>query len=66
MTRVMAASLPAGIWRLGALLELPRDMYCTHELSPGDVTSGAAAALRCDECRQVIEFMEELRAEDAS
>lgn len=65
MTRVMASSLPAGIWRLGALLELPRDMHCCHELAP-DGPGAVAGGVLCAECREVLALMEELRAESKS
>lgn len=66
MTRAMSASLPTGIWRLGALLELPRDMHCSHELPPADPAGALAGITQCVECRQVLEVMEALRAERAS
>jgi hypothetical protein len=65
MTRAMAASLATGLWRLGALLELPRDMHCSHE----PPTIGAVAvseATLCPECRRVLEVMEALRNERPS
>jgi hypothetical protein len=61
----MASSLPVGIWRLGALLELPRDMHCSHELLP-DAPGARVGGAWCAECRQVLELVEELRAESAS
>ena len=65
MTRALAASLATGLWRLGALQELPRDMHCAHEQPAGDVValSGIAA---CPECRQVLDVMEALRNERPS
>ena len=59
MTRSMSAALANGLWPLGALLELPRDLHCTHELredQPG-------APLECPDCRQVLEVMKALRSE---
>jgi hypothetical protein len=64
MTRAMPASLPTGTWRLGALLELPRDMHCSHELVPAEGAAGGAT--RCAECRQVLAVLEALRNERAS
>jgi hypothetical protein len=65
VTRAMSASLAFGFWRLGELLELPRDMHCSHE----PPTIGAAAlseATLCPECRRVLEVMEALRNERPS
>ena len=55
---VPTSTTTAGMWRLGALLELPRDMHCAHELrergaGPGDEP--------CPDCRRVLEVMEALR-----
>ena len=65
MTRGMAVSLPEGMWRIGALLELPRDMHCSHQLPP-DALGAAADVVPCSQCREVLAFMEELRVEAGS
>jgi hypothetical protein len=65
MTRATSASLAFGFWRLGELVELPRDMHCSHE----PPTIGAATlseAIPCPECRRVLEVMEALRNERPS
>jgi hypothetical protein len=62
MTRSMSATLAQGLWPLGALLELPRDMHCTHELPPsGD--RAAAGLPECPDCRLVLGVMSALRSE---
>ena len=65
MTRVMTASLGTGLWHLGALAELPRDMHCTHETPPSD-SAAAARIVQCPECRQVLDVIEALRSERPS
>ena len=59
------AALTNALWRLGALLELPRDMHCGHATPAGDgeATTGEAP---CPECRQVLEVMNALRNERPS
>ena len=41
MTKSLAVSLATGLWRLGALGELPRDMHCSHEPLTGDAATAA-------------------------
>jgi len=65
MTRAITASLATGLWRLGVLLELPRDMHCSHEPPAGDAAAIAGIA-QCPECRRVQEVMEALRNERPS
>lgn len=65
MTRAMSASLAFGFWRLGELLELPRDMHCAHELPSSD-SAALAGVASCPECRRVLEVMETLRNERPS
>ena len=65
MTRAMSASLAFGFWRLGELLELPRDMHCSHE-PPAIGAAALSEATPCPECRQVLEVMEALRNERPS
>jgi hypothetical protein len=57
----MSAALVNGLWPLGALLELPRDMHCDHELPAAGLPARAAA--QCPECQRVREVMEALRNE---
>ena len=59
MTRSMSAALANGLWPLGALLELPRDLHCTHELRQDE----AGTAVECPDCRLVLEVMKTLRSE---
>lgn len=61
VTRLMSAALANGLWPLGALLELPRDMHCTHEVPVKD--GAVSAAAQCPECRRVLEVMEALKSE---
>lgn len=65
MTRGMAASLATGRWRLGALVDLPRDMHCSHE-PPANDAAALAGIAQCPECRRVLEVMEALRNERPS
>ena len=65
MTRAMSASLAFGFWRLGELIELPRDMHCTHELPSSDSVAFTGLA-SCPECRRVLEVLETLRNERPS
>lgn len=65
MTKAMSASLAFGLWRLGELLELPRDMHCSHEPPATGAVALSQAAL-CPECRRVLEVMEALRNERPS
>ena len=60
MTRSMSAALANGLWPLGALLELPRDLHCTHELRTDE---DGALADECPDCRQVLDLMRALRSE---
>lgn len=60
MTRSMSAALANGLWPLGALLELPRDMHCTHELPSPEAL---ATVTDCPDCRLVLEVMKALRSE---
>jgi len=60
---MMSASLAFEFWRLGELLELPRDMHCAHDLPSSDSFAGVAS---CPECRRVLEVMETLRNERPS
>jgi hypothetical protein len=63
MTR--EASLATGLWRLGALMELPRDMHCSHEPPASDLPA-LGSIVQCPECRRVLEVMEALRNERPS
>ena len=60
MTRSMSAPLANGLWPLGALLELPRDMHCTHELR---IEGARATISECPDCRRVLDVMKALRSE---
>ena len=61
MTKAMTAGLAHGLWQIGALAELPRDMHCDHGLS--DAEAGLGKAVLCAECRRVLELIEALRNE---
>ena len=65
MTRAITASLATGLWRLGALVALPRDMHCSHEPPASDAAALPSIA-QCPECRRVLELMEALRNERPS
>ena len=60
----MKATLADALWKLGALLELPRDMHCGH-VAPADGEARAGSA-PCPECRQVLEVLDALRNERPS
>jgi hypothetical protein len=60
----MKSTLADALWRLGTLLELPRDMHCGHE-APAD-SEARPGAVPCPECRQVLEVMDALRNERPS
>jgi len=61
----MKTALTDALWRLGALLELPRDMHCGHG-TPATDGEARAGAVPCPECRQVLEVMGALRNERPS
>lgn len=61
----MKATLTNALWRLGTLLELPRDMHCSHGTPAIDAEARAGEA-PCPECRQVLEVMNALRNERPS
>ena len=61
----MKAALTDALWRLGALLELPRDMHCGHDAPEADGLA-RPGAMPCPQCRQVLEVMEALRNERPS
>ena len=61
MTKALSAGLAQGLWRIGALAELPRDMHCDHGLSDAEIAPGQSAP--CPECRRVLELIEALRRE---
>ena len=60
MTKAMSAGLAHGLWQIGALAELPRDMHCDHGLSDAEIVPGRSP---CPECRRVLELIEALRNE---
>jgi hypothetical protein len=61
----MTRSLTDELWHLGALVEIPRDMHCTHGATDRDgvVQPGPGP---CPECRQLAEVLEALRSERPS
>ena len=61
----MKAALTNALWRLGALLELPRDLHCVHDVPKTDDVAGPGA-VPCPQCRQVFEVMQALRNERPS
>lgn len=61
MAKAMTTGLAHGLWQIGALAELPRDMHCDHGVSDAEVGLGKAAP--CEECRRVLELIETLRNE---
>ena len=61
----MKIALTNALWRLGTLIELPRDMHCCHE-SPARDGEAQPGAAPCPECRQVLEVMNALRNERSS
>lgn len=65
MTRAITVSLATGLWHLGALGELPRDLHCSHDTPPNDAAARAVIA-QCPECRRVLEVLEALRNERPS
>ena len=60
----MKAALTNALWRLGTLVELPRDMHCDHVAETDDAPK--PGAVPCPQCRQVLEVMEALRNERPS
>ena len=61
----MKAALTNALWRIGALLELPRDMHCSHDVPATDGVARPGAP-QCPQCRQVLEVMDALRNERPS
>ena len=61
----MKTALANTLRRLGALLELPRDMHCGHDAPEADGLA-RPGAVPCPQCRQVLEVMEALRNERPS
>jgi hypothetical protein len=62
MTKALTAGLAQGLWQIGALAELPRDMHCDHGLSEA-AEIGPGSSAPCVECRRVLEMIEALRNE---
>jgi hypothetical protein len=61
MTRSTSAALANGLWPIGVLLELPRDMHCTHDLPTSDRPPAGPPV--CPDCRLVLDVMKALRSE---
>ena len=61
----MKTALQNAFWRLGTLVELPRDMHCVHVTEDRDGVA-RMGTVPCPECRQVLEVMEALRNERPS